>query len=154
MSSNDSKRVFQTDLKGNIGHFDTTSLRCANTLERSENEYQTMTNDRMSESQVYQTSPKYSSPIKDSDTEVVEIDTRKTFPLCQDYICEEIPNLPVKCCDSREESSELKLKNQHEGSVTLSDVGRCIRNATDSLLGMDYCDSDNLLEITNSQFMD
>ncbi|GFS81436.1 hypothetical protein NPIL_617061, partial [Nephila pilipes] len=149
------QRIFTNkDLKGNIRHFDATSLRCANTLERFENEYQTMANDRMSEYQVHQTSPKYSSPIEDGDTEVFEIDTRNNFPLCQDYISEEIPNLPVKCTDSSERSAEFNQKNLQEGLVTLSAVGRCIRNACDSLLGMDPWDNDNLLETTNSQFKD
>ncbi|GFS44276.1 hypothetical protein NPIL_45901 [Nephila pilipes] len=136
MSSNDCKSFYQTHPKENIGHFDTTSLRCANALEKFESEYQTVASDRMSESQLYQTSPKYSSPIKDSDTEVVEIDTRNNFPLCQNYISQEIPNLPVKCCDSSEESAEFNQINLQEGLGTLSAVGRCIRNACDTLLEM------------------
>ncbi|GFU45544.1 hypothetical protein NPIL_670161 [Nephila pilipes] len=154
MSSIDSKRVFQTYLKGNMEHFDTTSLQCANAFEKFENEYQSMADDRMSEYQVHQTSPKYSPPIEDSDTEVLEIDKINDFLLFQGSNSEEITNLPVKCCDSREESSELKRKNLHEGLVTLSAVGRCIRNAIDCLLGMDPCYTDHLLKTTDSQYMD
>ncbi|GFT93012.1 hypothetical protein NPIL_103241 [Nephila pilipes] len=154
MSSNNSKCVIQTDLKGNIGHFDTTSLRCANAFEKFENEYQTIENYQMLEYQVHQTSPKYSSSIEDSETEVLEMDKRNKFPLSQGYISEEIPNLHVKCCDLREESSEHKRKNLQDGLVTLSTVGRCIRNACDSLLGMNPCNTDQLLENTDYQLMD
>ncbi|GFT19472.1 hypothetical protein NPIL_209481, partial [Nephila pilipes] len=124
MSSIDSKRVFQTDLKGNIEYFGTTSLRCANAFIKFENEYQSIENDRMLEYQF------------------------------QGSNSEEITNLPVKCYDSREESSELTRKNLHEESFTLSAVGRCIRNAIDCLLGMDPCNTDHLLITTDSQFMD
>ncbi|GFT14739.1 hypothetical protein NPIL_321521, partial [Nephila pilipes] len=235
MSSNNSKCVIQTDLKGNIRHFDATSLRCANALEKYENEYHTMENDRMSEYQVlqtipkycsliedsdtevlemdtrnnfplfrgyiseeipnsivkccdsseesceikqeteleifeneyhtmandemlefqvYETSPKYSLPIENSDTEVLEIDKKNKFPLSQGYISEEISNLHVKCCDPREEISEHKRKNLQDGLVTLSAVGRCIRNACDSLLEMDTSNTDQLLENTDYQLMD
>ncbi|GFT12787.1 hypothetical protein NPIL_370621, partial [Nephila pilipes] len=51
------------------------------------------------------------------------------------------------------ESTEFKRKNLQEESVTLSAVGRCIRTACDTLLGMDYCDTDHFLETTDSQFM-
>ncbi|GFU25056.1 hypothetical protein NPIL_248941 [Nephila pilipes] len=154
MSSINSKCVFQKNLKGNIGYFDTTSLGCANAFEKFENEYQKMENDRMSEYQVLQTIPKYCSRIEDSDTEVLEMDKRNHFPLYQGYISEEIPNSIVKCCDSSEESFDIKQENLHEGLVTLSAVGRCIRNACDSLLGMDPCNTDYLLKTTDSQFMD
>ncbi|GFS86263.1 hypothetical protein NPIL_77011, partial [Nephila pilipes] len=154
MSSNDSKCVIQTDLKGNISYFDATSLQHANALERFENEYHTMANEEMSEYQVHQTSPKYSLPLEDSETEVLEIDKRNKFPISQGYISEEIPNLHVKCCDPREESSEHKRKNLQDGLVTLSTVGRCIRNACDSLLGIDSCNTDQLLENTDYQLMD
>ncbi|GFU25055.1 hypothetical protein NPIL_248931 [Nephila pilipes] len=154
MSSIDSNCVFQTDLKGNMEHFETTSLRCENAFEKFENEYQIIENDRMLEYQVHQTSPKYSSPIEDSDAEVLEIDKMNDFLLFQGSNSEEITNLPVKCCDSIEESSELKRKNLHEGLVTLSAVGRCIRNAIDCLLGMDPCNTDHLLKTTDSQLMD
>ncbi|GFU10069.1 hypothetical protein NPIL_454441, partial [Nephila pilipes] len=154
MSSIDSKRVFQTDLKGNIEHFDTTSLRCANAFEKFENEYQSMADDRMSEYQVHQLSLNYSSSIEDSETEVLEMDTRNDFPLSQGFISEEIPNLHVKGCDSSEESCDRKRENLHEELVTLSAVGRCIRNACDILIGMDPCNTDHLLITTNSPFMD
>ncbi|GFT42383.1 hypothetical protein NPIL_219781, partial [Nephila pilipes] len=130
------------------------SLRCATALERSENEYKTLENDRMSEYQVHQTSPKYSSPIEDIESEVLEIDKMNDFLLFQGSNSEEITNLPVKFCDFREESSELKRKNLHEESVTLSAVGRCIRNAIDCLLGIDPCNTDHLLKTSDSQFMD
>ncbi|GFS34391.1 hypothetical protein NPIL_343191, partial [Nephila pilipes] len=154
MSSIDSKRVFQTDLEGNIEHFGTTSLRCANAFEKFENEYQSIENDRMLEYQVHQTSPKYSSPIEYSDTEVLEIDKMNDFLQFQVSNSEEITNLPVKCCDSREESSELNRKDLHEESVTLSAVGRSIRNAIDCLLGIDPWNTDHLLITTDSHFMD
>ncbi|GFT93014.1 hypothetical protein NPIL_103251 [Nephila pilipes] len=72
----------------------------------------------------------------------------------QGYIPEEIPNLLVKCCDPREESSEHKRKNLKDGLVTLSTVGRYIRNACVSLLGMDPCKTNHLLENTDYQLMD
>ncbi|GFT12789.1 hypothetical protein NPIL_370631 [Nephila pilipes] len=106
MASNDCKSSNQTDLKRNIGHFDTTSLRHEKTFERFENVYWTMANDRMSE--------------------------------YQGHISEEIPNSLVKCCDPREESSEFLRNNLQEGLFTLSTIGRCIRTACDSLLGMDF----------------
>ncbi|GFU14065.1 hypothetical protein NPIL_48821, partial [Nephila pilipes] len=154
MSSNDCKRFNQTYLKRNISDFDTTSLGCANAFENLEYEYQTMANDRLSEYQVHQTSPKYSPPIEDSYTEVLEIDTRNHFPILQSYIPAEIPNSIVKSCDSIVESCELKRENLHEGLVTLSAVGRCIRNACNCLLGMDPCNTDHLLENTDSQFIE
>ncbi|GFT25547.1 hypothetical protein NPIL_637841 [Nephila pilipes] len=153
MSSNDFKCVHQVDLKGNIDHFDTTALRQENALERLENENQTLANDRMSETQVHHTTQRYSLLTEDSDTEIIEIDTRNCFPLCQGYIHEEIPDLLVKCYDSSNESPELKRKNLQEESVTLSAVGRCIRTACDTLLGMDYCDTDHFLETHDSQFL-
>ncbi|GFU21341.1 hypothetical protein NPIL_341931 [Nephila pilipes] len=153
MSSNDFKCVHQVDLKGNIDHFDTTTLRQENALERLENENQTLANDRMSETQVHHTTQRYSLLTEDSDTEIIEIDTRNCFPLCQGYIHEEIPDLLVKCYDSSNESPELKRKNLQEESVTLSAVGRCIRTACDTLLGMDYCDTDHVLKTTDSPFM-
>ncbi|GFU09564.1 hypothetical protein NPIL_402291, partial [Nephila pilipes] len=154
MSSNDSKCIIQTDLKGNIEHIGTTSLRCGNAFEKFENEYQSIENDRMLEYQVHQTSPNYSSPKEHSDTEVIEIDKMNDSLQFQGSNFEEITNLPVKCCDSREESSELKRKNLHEESVTLSAVGRSIRNAIDCLLGIDPWNTDHLLITTDSHFMD
>ncbi|GFT56261.1 hypothetical protein NPIL_282161, partial [Nephila pilipes] len=153
MSSNVFKCVYQADLKGNIEHFDTMALRQENALERFENEIQALANDRMSENQVQLTTQKYSLPTEDSDAEVFDLDTRNCFSLFNGYIHEEIPNLLVKCYDTSEESTEIKRKNLQEESVTLSAVGRCIRTACDTLLGMDYCDTDHFLETTNSQFM-
>ncbi|GFS91455.1 hypothetical protein NPIL_275691 [Nephila pilipes] len=128
------------------------ALRQENALERFENEIQTLANDRMSENQIHQTTQKYSLQTEDSDTEILDLDTRNCFSLCQGYIHEEIPNLLDKCCDPSEESPELNRKNQQEGSVTLSAVGRCIRTACDTLLGLDFCDNDHFLETTDSQF--
>ncbi|GFS80405.1 hypothetical protein NPIL_457701 [Nephila pilipes] len=96
----------------------------------------------------------YSLPTKDSDTEVLELDTRNKLPLCQGYIYEEIHNSNVKCCDPSEGNAEFNQRNLQKGLVTLSAVGRCIRNAIDSLLGMDPFDSDRVLETTDSQFME
>ncbi|GFU43721.1 hypothetical protein NPIL_573231 [Nephila pilipes] len=154
MSSNDCKRFNQTDRERKKRYFDTKSSLCENAFEKFEKEYQSMANYRMSEYQVYQTSPKYSSSIKDSEREVQEIDIRNDFPHFQGYITEEIPNSIVKCCDSNVESCELKQENLLERLVTLSAVGRCIRNACDSLLGMDPYNTDHLLENTSYQFMD
>ncbi|GFT24370.1 hypothetical protein NPIL_641331, partial [Nephila pilipes] len=153
MSSNDFKCVYQADLKGNIEHFDTMALRQENALERFENEIQALANDRLSEKQVHHTTQKYSLPTEDSEMEVLEIDTRNSFSLCNGNIHEEIPNLLVKCCDPSEESTEFKRKNLQEESVTLSAVGRCIRTACDTLLRMDYCDTDHFLETPDSQFL-
>ncbi|GFT81412.1 hypothetical protein NPIL_391671, partial [Nephila pilipes] len=153
MSLNDFKCVYQADLKGNIENFDTTALHQENALERLENENQTLANDRMSETQVLHTTQKYSLPTENSDTEVFDLDTRNCFSSCNRNIHEEIPNLLVKCCDPSEGSLEFKRKNLQAVSVTLSAVGRCIRTACDTLLGMDYCDTDHFLDTTDSQFM-
>ncbi|GFT85806.1 hypothetical protein NPIL_90391, partial [Nephila pilipes] len=91
-------------------------------------------------------------PTEDSVTEVFDLDTRNCFSLCNGNIHEKIPNLLVKCIDPSEESTEGKRRNLQEESVTLSAVGQCIRTACDTLLGMDFCESDHLLETTDSQF--
>ncbi|GFU11670.1 hypothetical protein NPIL_136221 [Nephila pilipes] len=129
------------------------SSQNANAFERFEYESQTVTNDRMSEYIVRQTSAKYSFPTGGSDTEVLEIDTRNHFPLLQGYISEEIPKLLVDSCGPSEENTELKQKNLQQGSVTLSAVGECIRTACDILLGIYPWNTDHLFVITDSQFM-
>ncbi|GFT71094.1 hypothetical protein NPIL_329791 [Nephila pilipes] len=153
MSFNESKSFNQYYPKGNIGHFDTMSSQYANAFERFEYESQTITNDRMSEYQVPQTSAKYSFPTVGSDTEVLEIDTKNHFPLLQAYNSEEIPKLLVESCDPIEENTELKQKNLQKGSVTLSVVGECIRTACDILLGIYPWNTDHLFVNTDSQFM-